>query len=575
MAGFTIRISDIDRSLYYRLGSLSISAKLGARNTLALDLIDSQNELTFSTGEAVEAIYLGEVIFAGSIDSVREVFPSFDINETTKFIRLSCVDYTQFADKRIVTAHYVEQLAGDIVKNLVDKYLSYDGVTKFGIEDGLEIGPLTFEFKSISSALDKIAELIGYDWYIDYDKDLKFFARETFDAPFDLLDTDPRNYRELFCERSRRGYRNRQVVRGGKDIGSTRIRTFRGDGEQSTFDVELPVAKQPRVTVNGFPQSIGVRGVDKENEEGGFQWFWKKNDEAISQNRQHDKLTTGDVMRVDFEPFLPIVALVSDPEAIDERQAVEGGLGIHEAVEDETDIESAELASNFALSFLRRHARINCELKVQTLNTGLKPGQLQNVILASEDLNDLYLITSVSMRDNGGDVLVTSYEAIDNENTGGWPEFFKKLARQGTRFEIAADATITPISQITSKVKIDATDTSFTGIGARLRHLLQDPYSIFLIDFAAIGREWVDVGTEILYRTGTRIGEPTHKFIAFTDTLHIFFTPHANFSVDVSIDPIVRVALQVDANFIIGDVLAGTDLSPLALPGSSYRFEPK
>lgn len=487
-------------------GSLSISAALSVRDTFRLHLADTTGAIDIEPGEAVELYRLGELIFAGTVDSVSDEYPVYDGASLLHRISLECVDWNQLADRRLVTEAYAAQPAEDIIADLVQTYLGADGISTGGIEaTGITIGPIRISYRRLSEVLDEIAQLIGYGWNIEYSKEFRFFARESYDAPWPLL-SDERRYGSLVIERGRDQYRNVQIVRGAKDIGAARTREFAGDGDTSTWDVDMPIGEQPAVYVDDVQKTVGIRGVHDEDDPAGYAWFWAKGETAVSQNVSGSKLTSSNTLKVVYKPLIPIILTASDYVAIGERQGVEGGSGLYEAAAENAQIEDAGLGYEYALSFLRRYAQVRDVIRVVTSDWGIKPGHLQQVQLEPEGIDDTFLVESVEATEQAG-IWSISYRALNCEAAGGWPEFFKRLARSGADFSLSAERDIIKVSQSAESFKLSDEDDSATG--SSLSAISADAYTAAQIPTARIGHRYSEAG--VTYNRGSRIGDYTHK----------------------------------------------------------------
>lgn len=483
-------------------GSIRINSRLSVRDTLELEIADFSGTIGINPGQSVSLYRDGDLVFGGTVDSVSESFPSLDRTSTFKTIAIRCVDWNQLADRRIVTEGFLEQPAEDIVEFLVQNYLADDGVTTSGIKvTGIDIGPVTVNYRRLSEVLDQIAKLIGWDWNIDYEKEFQFFDRSTYSAPWNISDTN-RPYESLVVSRGRNDYRNVQYLRGAKDTGAQRTREFSGDGDTSTWDVEFPIGEEPDVYVNDVAKTVGIRGVHDESDASGYDWFWAKGETAISQNTAATKLSGTDTLKVVFKPLIPIIVKRSDYAAIDDRQAVEGGGGLYEASAEDGQIEDAGLAYEHALGFLRRYARINTEIRVRTYSYGIRPGHLQTISIPAEGVDDQFLITSMTAREIGG-VWEVTYRGINNELAGGWPEWFKRLAKSGADFKLEAERDIIKVYQASENFIV--TDSDNSASGNSLSAIVNDDYTAAQIPTAQIGPRYEEEG--VTYNRGSRIGE--------------------------------------------------------------------
>ncbi|GAI94677.1 unnamed protein product, partial [marine sediment metagenome] len=72
-----------------------------------------------------------------------------------------------------------------------------------------------FDYVQVSEAITQIAETCGYEWYVDYDKNIYFFLKTDYPAPFQI-DDDQENYKDLIINTDISQLRNRVHVRSSK-----------------------------------------------------------------------------------------------------------------------------------------------------------------------------------------------------------------------------------------------------------------------------------------------------------------------------------------------------------------------
>lgn len=89
----------------------------------------------------------------------------------------TCSDFTRQFDRNLVNEVYpAGQYAGDIVKDIVNNYTI--GFDTYNVDIGFKVPEMTFDFSEPSTCIQEIAETIGYQWYIDFNKGVHFFWRE-------------------------------------------------------------------------------------------------------------------------------------------------------------------------------------------------------------------------------------------------------------------------------------------------------------------------------------------------------------------------------------------------------------
>ena len=501
--GLVVEVGGMVSGLY-RNGSLRIRYQLNGRSDAQAEFFDQDSSLELEPGRAFDVYQGRELIFSGTVHSHTDVIPSLRKSAREKLISVTAVDHSQIADRHLVAGIYEApgQTAGDIVREIAETYLDGEGLSLSGVQDGLEVGKVLFDYASVARAFDQLADLIGYAWYIDCHKVLHFVARESFAAPWDI-DENSKPFGSLRCTRTRAKYRNRQIIRAGKETGEPRVREFLGDGEQSTWSVEFPIAEEPLVLVGGVQQSVGVRGVDDDGNPEGFAFFWQKDSNSVSQNREHARVEAPSVVRIEFRPFLSIIAQSTDDGEVAARAAIEGGTGLYEDVEDDDRIQDAGHAIEIAISRLRKYGRIACMLDISTKKGGLRPGMVQQIDLDAEGTSGGYLIDTLEANDLGGKDgnLYYRYRAVDGESVGGWPEFFRRLAEQGRRFVIQENEVLLQLSQATGQLVL--THTAEGETGDQLEDAALDLFTTFQVG-SPIGTRYDYEGT--IYNRGLPVG---------------------------------------------------------------------
>jgi len=363
------------------------------------------------------------VIFKGKIFKPRST------GDTVREVSVSCTDFSTLVDKRIIAESYVNTLAGNIVKDLITKYFTEEGITQGTIQDGPTIEKAVFNYDKGNIALNYLSDLTGFLWEIDKDRKLNFFDRATFAAPFGLTNTSL-NYNNLTVEEDASEYRNRQYLRAGQDISTTQTRTFKGDGETQVFAVELPLAEEPVIKVNGVIKTVGIRGLEE-----GFSWYWQKNDKTISQDKTGTKLLSTDTLTIEFKGFYPIIVVAENPEEVESRKLIEGGSGIYESVNEEQSLDTRNSALDYTNKLLDKYGFIAKVVSFNTHVSGLKSGQLINIQNTQHNINGNYLIESVTTRDDGG-ITLYSVKCLDGSKLGGWEKFFRALVNSNKKMVI-------------------------------------------------------------------------------------------------------------------------------------------
>ena len=419
-----VNINGVDKTSNILINSINIQDAVNERSTASLSIIDKTGLYRPVIGETIEIYKDSNLIFAGTIDDLPE-----EIIEGTyllKYTNVPLVDFHQIADRKIVAESYENQTAGYIVNHLLINYLAAENITVGDIQAGLTISKAVFNYKTVSSCLDELSEITGYQWKINYDKTLDFFDRSTF---IGTEITESSSISNLRVRKSRQQYRNRQYLRAGQDISTVQIRSFKGDGETQVFNVDLPIAKVPTIKVDGVAKTVGIRGLET-----GKDWYWNKNDKSISQDEAGTKLTTSNTLTITFQGYYPIIIVAEEPEEVESRKSIEGGTGYYESITEKTSIDTKDAALEYTNGLLRRFANIETTVEFKTFEK-YEAGQIINVNLPKHEINEDMLVSNVNI-DDIGKRIEYKVKLVSGESFGGWIEFFKKIAEKNTTFSI-------------------------------------------------------------------------------------------------------------------------------------------
>jgi len=207
MAGITVKIGGVDKTEYVDARTLSIRDELTSKvNSASFNFICNNIAVAPIPGEAVLIEEGAKKLFSGRILSKEESFLPPNLLKYP----VECIDHTRDLDKKLMAESYKDQKAGDIYKHIIDKYTT--GFTYTNVSNGPTISEITFDYVQVSDALTKIADICGYEWYVDYDKDIHFFAKNTYPAPFQL-DDNQADYKDLIINTDISQLRNRIYIK--------------------------------------------------------------------------------------------------------------------------------------------------------------------------------------------------------------------------------------------------------------------------------------------------------------------------------------------------------------------------
>jgi hypothetical protein len=416
--------------LMLQVGPLNVNDQLVWRSQKIKRELNGRDELEFSLinitgyvpaiGESVRLFWRQALAFVGTVHE-RDVQFISEGDSVYTTVSVRCVDINEVADRRIVTEVYENQSAGDIVVQIVTKYLVPENISHGDIQDGPLVSRMVIPYLTVADTLDELCEQSGFHWNIDNSQALNFFSRETSPAPFTVTSANA-VFRGMRGSRTRNQYRNVQYVDGGRGITDPRIEQFIGDGTLRTFNVEYPLFETPTIQRNFSEQTVGIRGVDE-----GKQWYWNSEETAIGHDPSEPVMVETDHLIVSYRGTFDLVSVVEDSAAILERQSVEFGTGRYEQVHTDDNIDGQDLVQEKGLSLLRRYASLDDVVQFEVDTEGLDVGQLLSINVPELGLVDSFLITNIDISWVSPDLRRFIVTATTGELKGQFQDFFAQL----------------------------------------------------------------------------------------------------------------------------------------------------
>lgn len=445
---FTVTVDDIKKTLIK--GSLNIEKRIEERSVARFALEDLTASDSYVRGTPVEVFNLTpERIYSGFIDTPAKA----RISPNGGLIHdISCMDNHYLADKRLVVKPYANQTLGYIVNDIFTTYLEDEGVEIGEVQPGLTIKSAIFNYVSVAEAFDALKELSGFTWFIDELRRLYFIDRATYLAVWDLDGVTHRAIKgSTRLSSGNPLYRNSQYIRGGTGITVLQTQNFTGDGILASFALGYPLALEPTITEDAAPMTVGIKGIDT-----GKDYYWNKGDGTIYAEVAP---AVGVDIEVQYYGQYPLITLAVHPTAPAERQEIEGGTGIVEAIANESEHESAEAMLESAQAKIAQYCQEAEKFSYQTYETGLSPGQLQTITDAIYGLTaHEMLIESVSIR-TFGEIILSDIVCITGPSVGSWAKFFSSLlARQDRQIALGDSLLLAIVQQNEDLALVEATD---------------------------------------------------------------------------------------------------------------------
>ena len=401
--GITVKIAGVDRTEYVDARSLSIIDELTSRvNSASFAFICNDIALAPTPGQAVLIEEGTTKLFSGRILTKEEDFLPPNLLK----YQVECIDNTRDLDKKLVIESYLDEKAGDIIKDVITKYTS--GFTSVHVSDGPTITRIAFDYVQVSEAITKIAETCGYEWYVDYDKDIYFFLKTDYPAPFQL-DDDQKYYKELIINTDISQLRNRIYVRSSKYETLDFTELFTGDGVTVTWicKYQANATPGPSATLNGVTKTVGWDGVD---DPALFYFMLNATTKILSLGTTTPTPADGDEIVITYGADVAIIIRWDDQDSIDAVKAIEGGDGIFEHCITDNNIDTKEWAIDAAKADLLQNANPVIEGNFITNRSDIKSGQIITLNSTKRNINQDFLIQKIELL--RVDVITSEYPTI-------------------------------------------------------------------------------------------------------------------------------------------------------------------
>ncbi len=306
-----------------------------------------------------------------------------------------CKDFSHTLDGQLVVKRYTNQDPHAIVADIISTYTS--GFTTTNVKTGgFNVASIKFNYDQVTQALTNLANQIGWDWYVDPDKDIHFFDEETAVAPFQLDDTGGMfEWASLELNQTIVNLKNQVFVRGGDYSrtfnSSNTIDVYKTDGTQVTFPLAYGYSNIT-VDLDGSAQTVGV---DQKDDPGTVQVLYNFNEKFI---RFTSTPATGKTVKVYGDAQIPIIASVRDQVSI-------ATYGLFQQAVINKSITSVAEAQSRAKAELEKYSENVWEGQFKTTQTGLRCGQQLTIVSSLRSLNKKFKITRVIGKARGSDHL--------------------------------------------------------------------------------------------------------------------------------------------------------------------------
>ena len=216
-----ILIKGVDRTSYYKTGSLSLNLQPDGQSDGSLALVKPYDDDSGFFPECGQEIHILPW-FKGIIHTVsyEKIEAGLGADKWVE-IQISVFGYSNIPQRRTIWGSWDMTYAGEIVYELLkDSLLAQEGITPGIIQQGAFLTEYDVYTVSIKDILDELAEKSSYKWFIDSNKQL-FFCDEVEVQPTSLkidesqVGGDYLDFSNVRYETTLEDYHNKCFVVGG------------------------------------------------------------------------------------------------------------------------------------------------------------------------------------------------------------------------------------------------------------------------------------------------------------------------------------------------------------------------
>lgn len=348
----TLTIAGVNFKPQLKTNSVKITEQLQNRGnsmTLEVTKLASGNE----PAEGAEIIYKdgSRFLFAGFVSRVEPQ----ETGAGSHFVyRIEATDYTYILINKNAQKTYENQTLQYIVQDLIDTYVdSGYGFTYTGVAVGPTITTIAFNHIPLRKCFEKLSSVTGYEWWVDYEKNVYFKEKGITLAPESITDASG-NFMSVKINCDVTQVRNSIVVKGGREETAAPFSQFIiGDTKAREWILREKPKTMNYVKVNTVAKTVGV---DLLNDDTGYDFMFNYQEKFLRATATTTTPIATDTIEVSYYYEVPIIIKLRSASSMALMTAIEGGDGLHEYTIDDSSIKSKTEARNRALKELDEYA---------------------------------------------------------------------------------------------------------------------------------------------------------------------------------------------------------------------------
>lgn len=438
-------------NIQVKVDNIDVTNQIDFRTFKKTDILTSQvDSLDFKYSKFGTRTFVpqrGQEVIVTDLDT-SEVFFGGIIDEVDlELIKNSTVDYF------VKCLDYSAELSGDLVANTYeDKSIQYiindilpSGFTANNVQGTIIVGKIVFNYMNVSACIKKLATQINYNWYVDYEKDVHFFAKSTELSPFNLVNDVDENFigGTLQIDKSNSQMRNSVYVLGGTFVGNARTETYDGVANQLQFPLANKFSEKPTVTQNGSPIAVGTEYL-QDFSDGPYVALWDFNQKYL---RFQTAPTAGDTIAITGTPLVPVIVKVNEPTSITNN-------GLRQFKIEDKSIKDTDTARQRAQAELQAYKDGVASGSFSTYTDGLRSGQTIKIKNTLLDIDESFLIKKVRAKMLTNDTIFYTITLVSFKITG-IIELLQDLLNIKTELtELDENVTLTKVENILETIDI-------------------------------------------------------------------------------------------------------------------------
>lgn len=408
----TITIGGADFKPQYKTGTLHIKQTIQHQADICtLEIRKKSGENAPTEGKEIIVKDGSRFLFGGFITRTSVV----ETGKNDLFMyKVEATDYSYVLINKTAQVAYTNQTLQYIVQDLLSQYVNSGySFTTANVDVGPTIETITFNHISLRKCFEKLANVTGYEWWVDYSRDVHFKAPDSLPAPESLTDSlNNHTGVAITCDFTQ--VRNSIVVQGGEEeIAVYESQFIKGDGVATSFFLEETPTAVQYVKLNGVSKTFD----EDPNDEIGLYFMYNKTEKYVRVVAGNPTPSLTDTIEISYKYSIPVLSKVKSAASVLAMKALEGGDGVHDFTITDISIKSAAEARLRALKELDQYSNpliigsFNTRSDLLTAGSIFSPGQLLTVNLPQWGIvvDTTYLIqqVDVTLSEDGTNIIYT------------------------------------------------------------------------------------------------------------------------------------------------------------------------